>query len=151
MTEERVTHRVHRREQIGSTTHRRPGRVAGFPSVGEGDGDDQPFGPRRTSTVIASSLAATRCGGSTRRSRLDGKALRTPPVQAARQRAHPLDAPAPQDQRHPGAAGFVGSGAVQDDVAVTGDLGMAALQFVRTQTQGAGDHMRLRVEIHGMA
>lgn len=70
-------------------------------------------------------------GGSAQRSDFHGEALRAPSVETARQRPHPLDASPPEDQRHPGAAGFVGSRAIQDDVAVPGDLVMAAVQILR--------------------
>jgi hypothetical protein len=72
-------------------------------------------------------------GGSEGRSGFHREALREPSVETARQRSHPLDAPPPQDQRHPGAAGLVGSGAVENDVAVPGDFVMASVQVLRAQ------------------
>src|SRR6266849_3749721 len=39
-----------------------------------------------------------------------------PSVETPRERTDPFDATASQDQRHPGAGGLVGSGAVEDDV-----------------------------------
>ena len=66
----------------------------------------------------------------------EGQSSAAPALEASGQGAHARDAAPLEKQRHPGAAGFVGSRAVQDDVAVAGDFVMAALQFVRTQTQG---------------
>jgi hypothetical protein len=56
-----------------------------------------------------------------------------PGIKSALQRTHTRDAAFFQLQRHPGAGRFVGSSAVEDDVAVTRDLLVAYLQLLRRQ------------------
>src|SRR5262245_62983143 len=49
-------------------------------------------------------------------------AVVAPGPESAGEGPHPLDAATSQDQRHTGARGFVGSGAVEDDLALARDL-----------------------------
>lgn len=56
---------------------------------------------------------------------LQGEAALAPAVQAAGEGPNPGDPPAPQQERHTGAAGLVGSRAVEDDIPVAGDLPVA--------------------------
>jgi len=66
-----------------------------------------------------------RCNGS-RVHGLERQSPAAPGFQAPQKRAHTRDAVAKQEKRRPGAAGFVGSRAVQHDIAVTRNLLVAA-------------------------
>lgn len=66
-----------------------------------------------------------------------GKAQPAPCLEASGERPNPLDPPAPQEQRHPGAAGLVGSRAVKHDVTVPGDFLVAPVELLRVQAEGA--------------
>jgi hypothetical protein len=74
-----------------------------------------------------------------------------PSLEAAGQRTDPFDAAASQDQRHPGAGGLVGSGAVENDVPVARDLLLARFQFLDHQVERARDDRRLALELHPVA
>src|SRR5262249_58799565 len=54
-----------------------------------------------------------------------------PGVEATGERPHPLDAATSEEQRHPGARGLVGSGAIERDVTLTRDLLVSELQLFR--------------------
>jgi len=78
---------------------------------------------------------------------VDREALLTPTVKPAGERSDPRDATPPEKQRHTGARGFIGSGAVQDDISVARDLMVALLQLLHGQAQGSGNEMRLSLEV----
>jgi hypothetical protein len=59
----------------------------------------------------------------------------TPRVEAAGERPHALDAATSQEQRHPGARRLVGSGAIEDDVAIARNLPMPRLELFGHQMQ----------------
>jgi hypothetical protein len=63
---------------------------------------------------------------------------RGPGIESAEQRTYARDASLSQLQRHPGAGRFVGSGAVEDDVAIARNLLVAHLQLFRRETNRAG-------------
>lgn len=62
---------------------------------------------------------------------LQRKSAAAPGLHTACQRAHPGDALAPQEQRHPGAAGLVGSGAVEHDFPIARNLLVPLFDFCR--------------------
>jgi len=76
---------------------------------------------------------------------------REPGVDAAFERANPGDSFGSQQQRHPGAGRFVRSRAVEDDVAVPGNLSVALFDVFHGHTKRTGDHLRKRLDIHGLA
>jgi hypothetical protein len=63
-----------------------------------------------------------------------------PAFQAPFQRPNARDAPPPEKQRHPGAAGFVRSRAVEHDVAVAWNFPVAVLEFLRENMNGPREH-----------
>ena len=74
-----------------------------------------------------------------------------PSGDAAFERANPGDSFGSQLQRHPGAGRFVGSRAVEDDVAIPGNLAVALFDLFHSDTKRARDHLRKRLDIHGLA
>jgi hypothetical protein len=76
---------------------------------------------------------------------------REPSVDPAFERANPGDSFGPQQQRHPGAGRFVGSRAVENDVATQGNLSVALFDLFHRYTKRARDHLRKRLDIHGLA
>ncbi len=78
-------------------------------------------------------------------------ALLAPFFQAALQRADALNAFFPEKQRHTGAGGFVWSSTVEDDVAIARQALVVFLEFASIHAKGAGDGLRLRFEVHGVA
>ena len=56
-----------------------------------------------------------------------------PGAETASQGTNPVDAATLQHQRHPGAGGFVGSGAVEDDLSLSGNLVMAGLDLFQAE------------------
>jgi len=56
-----------------------------------------------------------------------------------------------QQQRHPGAGRFVGSRAVENDVAIPGNLAVALFDFFHRDTKRSRDHLRERLDINGLA
>ena len=76
---------------------------------------------------------------------------REPGVDAAFERANPGDSFGSQLQRHPGAGRFVGSRAVENDVAIPGNLAVARFDLFHSDTKRARDHLRKRLDIHGLA
>ena len=68
---------------------------------------------------------------------LEGVSALAPGVEASRERAHPGDASAFQEQRHTGASGFVRSSAIEHHVAVARDFLVALVELVRTHVDGA--------------
>ena len=76
---------------------------------------------------------------------------REPGVDPAFERANPGDSFGSQQQRHPGAGRFVGSRAVEDDVAVPGNLSVAVFDLFHSYTERTRDHLRKRLDIHGLA
>ena len=62
-----------------------------------------------------------------------------PGIEPALQRTHARDASLLQLQRHPGAGCFVGSSAVEDDVAVARNLLVAHLQLFGRKAKRAGN------------
>ena len=77
--------------------------------------------------------------------------VREPGVDPAIERANPGDSFGSQQQRHPGAGRFVGSRAVEDDVAIPGNLSVALFDLFHSDTERARDHLRKRLDIHGLA
>jgi hypothetical protein len=62
-----------------------------------------------------------------------------PRVEAAFQRTHSGDSVPLELQRRTGAGGFVWSSAVEDDIAIAGDLQMPFLQLLAIEPDRAGD------------
>ena len=77
--------------------------------------------------------------------------VREPGVDAAFERANPGDSFGSQQQRHPGAGRFVGSRTVENDVAVPGNLSVALSDLFHGDAKSARDHLRKRLNIHGLA
>src|SRR2546422_11637347 len=81
----------------------------------------------------------------------EGQARLPPGPEPAPQRPYVRDPPASEQERHPGARGLVGSGAVEDDLAVPGDLVVSSLEVLAGQAQGARDGARIGREGQGAA
>ena len=77
--------------------------------------------------------------------------VREPGVDPAFERANPGDSFGSQLQRHPGAGRFVGSRAVEDDVAIPGNLSVAVFDLFHSYTKRTRDHLRKRLDINGLA
>ena len=77
--------------------------------------------------------------------------VREPGVDPAFERANPGDAFGSKQQRHTGAGRFVGSRAVENDVAVPGNLSVALFDLFHSYTKRARDHLRKRLDIDGLA
>jgi hypothetical protein len=77
--------------------------------------------------------------------------VREPGIDPAFERANPGDAFGSEQQRHPGAARFVGSGAVEDNVAIPGYLSVAVFDLFHRYTKRTRDHLRKRLDIQGLA
>lgn len=77
--------------------------------------------------------------------------VREPGVDSAFERANPGDSFGSQLQRHSGAGRFVGSRAVENDVAIPGNLFVALFDLFHSYTKRARDHLRKRLDIHGLA
>ena len=79
------------------------------------------------------------------------KIVREPGIDPAFERANPGDSFGSQQQRHPGAGRFVGSRAVEDDVAIPGNLSVAVFDLFHSYTKRTRDHLRKRLDINGLA
>ena len=77
--------------------------------------------------------------------------VREPGINPAFERANSRDAFGSQPQRHPGAGRFVGSRAVENDVAIPGNLCVALFDLFHSYTKRAWDHLRKHLDIHGLA
>ena len=77
--------------------------------------------------------------------------VREPRVDSAFERAHPGDSFGLQPQRHPGAGRFVGSRAVEHDVAIPGNLCVALFDLLHGDTKRTRDHLRKCLDIHRLA
>ena len=77
--------------------------------------------------------------------------VREPGVDPAFERANPGDSFGSKQQRHPGAGRLIGSRAVEDDVAIPGNLSVALFDLFHGYTKRARDHLRKRLDIHGLA
>lgn len=77
--------------------------------------------------------------------------IREPGVDPAFERADPGNSFGSQQQRHPGAGRFVGSRAVEDDVAIPGNLSVAVFDLFHSYTKRARDHLRKRLDINRLA
>ena len=77
--------------------------------------------------------------------------VREPSVDPAFERANPGDSFGSQQQRHTGAGRFVGSRTVENDVAIPGNLFVALFDLFHRYTKRARDHLRKRLDIHGLA
>src|SRR5262249_27219428 len=75
----------------------------------------------------------------------------SPRVEAAGEGTHVLDATTLEQERHPGAGGFTGSGAIEYDFALARDLVVARLQLFGRHVERARDDRRLRIEIDRVA
>lgn len=73
---------------------------------------------------------------------LQGEVSFSPAFNAAGEWPDLLDPVFSEEERHPGAAGLVGSGAVEDQIPIAGELAMALRHLVRRHAQGAGDRVR---------
>ena len=62
--------------------------------------------------------------------------------EASIERAHSRDAAASEPKRHPGARGFVGSGAVEDPFTVSWNVQRALIEVLGRNPPTAGDHVR---------
>src|SRR5687767_493179 len=101
-----------------------------------------------TTKTIGSRMKRSGAHGRERGQRI---ATVAPAAVAAGQRPHTLDATTSEEQRHPGARRLVGSGAVQDDVAIAWNLEMPRLQLLSLQVQGTRDDERLSLEVQPVA
>src|ERR687891_2349348 len=72
--------------------------------------------------------------------RFDRKPRVPPCLKPSSQGPDALDAPAPQEERHPGAASLIGSRAVEDHITVARDLLRTSLEFIRAQMYGSRNH-----------
>lgn len=79
------------------------------------------------------------------------KAAGAPRFEPAGERTDARNAALAKQERHTGAGGFVGSSAVEDDVAVAGDLQVAAVEFVGEQVQSAGELDAVALKLERMA
>src|SRR5437879_11839551 len=70
----------------------------------------------------------------------------SPRVEAAGERTHVLDAATLEEERHPGAGRFTGSGAIAHDLALARALVMARLQLCGRHVARARDDRRPRLE-----
>ena len=70
---------------------------------------------------------------------LDGIALFHPGVEATKQWTHVLVSVVEEEPRHPGAGGFIGSGAVHHDGSVGRNLAESGGEFRRGNMDGAGN------------
>jgi hypothetical protein len=77
--------------------------------------------------------------------------VREPSIDPAFERANPGDSFGSQQQRHTGAGRFVGSRTVENDVAIPGNFSMALFHLFHSYTKRARDHLRKRLDIHGLA
>ena len=77
--------------------------------------------------------------------------VREPGVDPAFERTNPGDSFRSQLQRHPGAGRFIGSRAIENDVAIAGNLSVALFDLFHGYTKRARDHLRKRLDIHGLA
>ena len=77
--------------------------------------------------------------------------VREPGIDPAFERAHSGDPFGPKQERHPGAGRFVGSRAVENDVAIPGNLSVALFDLFHSDTKRTRDHLRKRLDIHGLA
>src|SRR5438876_5726946 len=75
----------------------------------------------------------------------------SPRVEAAGEWTHVLDAATLEEERHPGAGRFTGSGAIEHDLALARDLVMARLQLFGRHVERARDDRRFRLEIDRVA
>lgn len=73
-----------------------------------------------------------------------------PSLEASSERPNPRYASLPEEQRHPGAGGFVGSSAVEDDLAVARDFLMAPVKLVGDEAKGAGQGLGAGFELERM-
>src|SRR5260370_41137161 len=73
-----------------------------------------------------------------------------PRGKTAGERADAFDAALSEKRRHTGAGGFVGSSAVEDDVAVAGEHLRKGVEFSGVQADGAGNGYVPGLEILGM-
>src|SRR5207245_8954622 len=71
----------------------------------------------------------------------------SPRVEAAGEGTHMLDAATLEEERHPGAGRFTGSGEIEHDLALARDLVMARLQLLGSHVERARDDRRIRLEI----
>jgi hypothetical protein len=74
----------------------------------------------------------------------------TPGVQPALQRADASNALIPEQERHTGARGLVGSSAVKDDVAIAREPIILLLQLIGVHSECAWNRLRVGLEIDGM-
>jgi hypothetical protein len=70
-----------------------------------------------------------------------------PRRETAGQGPHAQDSVPLQEERHTGTRGFVGSSAVEDDVAVAENFRLPLLEFLWIHVEGSGDGRRVRLEI----
>ena len=77
--------------------------------------------------------------------------VRQPGVDPAFERANPGDSFGSQLQRHPGAGRFVGSRAVENDVAIPGNLCVALFDLLHGDTKRTRNHLRKCLDIHRLA
>jgi hypothetical protein len=82
---------------------------------------------------------------------LDGISQALPGFKASGKRADAPDALSPQQQRHTGAGGFVGSGAVEHDVAVARYFFVALLEILRPHAPSAGNPGAIAAELARVA
>jgi hypothetical protein len=79
--------------------------------------------------------------------RFDRKTCVPPCLKPSSQGPDAWDAPAPQQERHPGAASLIGSRAVEDHITVARDLLRTSLQLIRAQMYGSRNHHGIGSEI----
>ena len=81
----------------------------------------------------------------------EGEFVGQPGIDAALQRMNSGNAFSLQQERHPGAGRFVGSRAVEHDVAIARNFLMTLLKLLHRHAQSAGDGARLCFDIERLA
>jgi len=80
----------------------------------------------------------------------EGQSSAAPAFKTACEGAHARDAAPLEKQRHPGAAGFVRSGAIEDDFAVARDLLVPLFKLLRRKVKRPGEPDLFGVEFEFM-
>jgi hypothetical protein len=73
----------------------------------------------------------------------DGVTDFDPGIETSGERAHATYAAPSEHQRHPGAGSLVGSGAVENDISISRNVGMAFVEIDRRDQSRAGNVMRI--------
>src|SRR6266849_783729 len=109
--------------------------------------EDARGGPLRDSGRYA--VRALVDGDGRRFDRQNREVQRHPRGQAALERVDPRDALAPEQERHPGARGFVGAGTVEDQLAGSEGLRLDRIDGVGGQPAAPGNGVRRGRDVEG--